>query len=296
MPDTRAEFELQFSLDFSVPPARAQRILTASVMAVVGDGILEDPEPKARIKGLSNQGVEYKVKYWIDAARVGPGKARHRVLESVLEEFRQSGIAPAQPKQDIFYSPMPNRQLDTRSDEDRAELLSRIELFAGLDHDQLGTLAMDLTQQVYSKGTQVIKQGDPGDSMFIVIEGLLHVQIDFGNGHSATRVGHIRPGEFFGEMSLLTGEPRTASVVAATDTLTYQISKADMDSIFLARPQLADSMSRLVAKRRLANDDAYAKASAPEKAEHEATLARQIADKIHHFFGAVFEMGAHANA
>jgi CRP-like cAMP-binding protein len=109
-------------------------------------------------------------------------------------------------------------------------------------------------------------------------------------------VGHVRPGEFFGEMSLLTGEPRTATVVAATDTLTYEISKADMDSIFLTRPQLAESMSRVVAKRRLANDDAYARASAPEKAEHEATLARQIAEKIHRFFGAVFEMGVGAGA
>jgi len=296
LPNTKSEQELFFSLDFAIPTARATRILTASAMAVVGDGVLEEPEPKATIKGLSHEGVEYKLAYWIDAAHCSPGKAKHRVMQSVLEEFHQSGITPAQPKQDVFHAPMPNRQLDTRSAEDRAELLSRIELFAGLNREQLETLAMDLTQQVFSKGTPVIKQGDPGESMFIVIEGLLHAQIDFGNGHSATRVGHVRPGEFFGEMSLLTGEPRAATVVAATDTLAYEVSKSDMDSIFLNRPQLADDMSRVVAKRRLQNDDAYAKASAPEKAQHEATLARQIAEKIHRFFGAVFEVAARSGA
>jgi small-conductance mechanosensitive channel/CRP-like cAMP-binding protein len=290
-PNTCAEFELLFSLDFSVPSDRVLRVLTAAAMAVTGNGILEDEEhePKARIKAISHEGVEYKLKYWVDCAKVGPGKARHRVLESVLDGFHQAGLAPSQPKQDLFYAPMPNRQLDTRSLADRMELLSRIELFSTLEQSDLETLALDLNQLYIDSGQKVITQGEPGDSMFIVIEGLLHVLIDFQGAGQQTRVGHVRAGEFFGEMSMLTGEPRTATVAAATDTLIYQITKADMDTIFLQRPELAEHMSHVVAKRKLANDAAYLRATAVEKEQQQATLARQILHRIRTFFGAALD-------
>src|SRR6185312_12028818 len=71
-PNSSAEFELLFSVDFGVPSERVLRVLTAAAMAVTGAGILDDPdhEPKARIKGISHEGVEYKVKYWVDCAKV----------------------------------------------------------------------------------------------------------------------------------------------------------------------------------------------------------------------------------
>lgn len=288
-PSTSAEFELIFNLDFTLRPERVLRILSAGVMAVVGGGILEEPEPKARIKGMSHEGVEYKVKYWIDCAQVGPGKARHRVLESVLEQFHQAGVTPAQPKQDLYYAPMPKRQLDTRSLGDRKELLSRIGLLSSLEDDELEMLALDVHQLHFAAGEAVINQGEAGDSMFILIEGLAHVLIDLQGTGQSTRVGHVRSGEYFGEMSLLTGDARAATIVAATDTLIYQVTKADMDAVFLKRPQLAEVMSRVVAKRRLANDAAYLRATAPEQDRHEATLAAQIMAKIRVFFGAVFE-------
>ncbi|MBV9120290.1 MAG: mechanosensitive ion channel family protein [Chloroflexi bacterium] len=288
-PGTSAEFELTFSLDYEVPSSRALRILTAGAMAVVGGGILSDPEPKARIKAISHSGVEYKVKYWIDCAQVGPGKARHLVLESILNQFHQAGIAPAQPKQDLFYAPMPARQLDSKTFEDRVELLSRIELLGTLAKDELEILADNLSLQSIARGTQLIEQGQPGESMFILIEGLLDVLIDFGGTGQTTRVGHIGAGEFLGEMSLLTGEPRTATILAATDALAYEIKKVDMDTIFKARPEVIEDIGRIVAKRRVANDAAYARATEGEKQEHEATLARQIVDKIYLFFGSVFD-------
>jgi len=289
-PDSRAEFEVILKFDFSVNPDRVLRVLTAGAMSVVGDGILEDPDPpKVRIRSVSAEGVEYKVKYWIDCSKGGPGKQRHRILQGILNQLHQAGIQPANAKTDLYYAPMPQRDLDTRSLTDRMQLLSRVSLFSMLEESELEVLAMDLAQRSFPARSTVITQGEPGESMFVVIEGLLQVDIAFNGSSEATRVGQIRAGEFFGEMSLLTGEPRTASVVAATDTLVYELTKANMDAIFEIRPELAENISHIVAKRRLANDAAYARATAVEQAAQETSLAREILNKIRGFFSGVFE-------
>lgn len=289
-PDSKAEFDVVLKFDFSVNPERVLRVLTAGAMSVVGDGILEHPDPpKVRIRGVSADGIEYKVKYWIDCAKGGPGKQRHRILQGILDQLHQAGITPANGKTDVYYAPMPQRELDTRSLSDRMQLLSRVSLFSTLEESELEVLALDLVQKRVPTRSAVIKQGDPGESMFVVIEGLLQANIAFTPDADPTRVGQIRAGEFFGEMSLLTGEPRSATVVAATDVLLYELTKSNMDSIFMQRPELAEDISLLVARRRLANDAAYARATASEQATQETSLAREILAKIRSFFSGVFE-------
>ncbi len=288
-PDSRAEFDLTFSFDFSIDSDRILRVLTAGALSVVGDGILADPEPKVRIKGISSTGVEYKVKYWIDCAKGGPGKQRHRVLQGILSQLKQAGISPAKPEQDVFIAPMPQRDLDTRALSDRKELLARVSLLSILDDGELEALALDLNQRRFPSGFPVICQGDSGESMFVVIEGLLQVGIDFDGSGKRVPVGHIRAGEFFGEMSMLTGEDRSATVTAATDTLLYEVSKSNMEAIFGERPEVAEQISLLIAKRRLANDAAYARSTAIEQASQENNLAREILAKIRRFFSGAFK-------
>jgi small-conductance mechanosensitive channel/CRP-like cAMP-binding protein len=294
-PDPTAEFELTFTLDYAVPPDRALRVLTAGAMAVAGqDGILADPAPKARVKGTTGTGVDYKVKYVIDCSKVGPGKARHRVIVSILEQLHQAGLQLAYSKQDVFYARMPERQIEGKSVDDRIKLLSRIELFTQLEPDELEDLAVSLKPRTFGEHQALIKQGDPGESMFIVIEGLLYVFIDFdgpeGN-EKEMRVAQIRAGEFLGEMSLLTGEPRTATVQAATETVVYEITKDAVERLFVKRPELVETISHIVADRKLRNTEAYEKATRAERDEQRTTLAAQIRGRITVFFHHLFDHG-----
>ena len=304
VPDARAEFELQFSLDYAIPTARALRVLTAGVMAVAGqDGILSDPEPKARVKATSAIGVDYKVKYWIDCSHVGPGKARHRVLTSVLDHLRHAGITLAYQKQDLYLARMPQRQLDDADLADRLLLLSRIDLLDELPRDELETLALHMTRRLFSQGTDIICQDQSGDSMFIVMEGLLRASIVFPGETKSSDVGHIQPGGFFGEMSLLTGAPRTATVTAMTEALVYEVTKPQIEALFERTPDVAETLSRVIAERRLRNDAAYVAATRDEQDQRRADLADQILAGIRHFFHGVFgrvegqiERAAHAMA
>ena len=289
-PTTTAEFELLFSLDYAVPTERALRVLSAGAMALAGvNGILADPEPKARVRGTSALGVDYKVKYWIDCARVGPGKARHFVLASVLDHLRRAGISLAYQKQDLYLARMPQRQLDDSDLTDRLLLLSRIELFDALPREELESLALNMTRHIYRQGTQIIKQDESGASMFIVFEGLLRASIVFPGETAPADVGHIQPGSFFGEMSLLTGAPRTATISAVTDALVYEITKPQMEALFeRGGPEVEETLSRVIAERRLRNDAAYVDATRAEQEQQKAALAEQILLSIKGFFGDAF--------
>ena len=95
----------------------------------------------------------------------------------------------------------------------------------------------------------------------------------------------IVPGSFFGEMSLLTGEPRLATLSAASDCIAYEITKDAMSALLSERPELAETLGAIVAARKLRNSAALADASTEEQ-EH-TSVARAIVEKMRSFFRGV---------
>ena len=290
-PESR--FETTFCLDFSIPTERASRILLAGAKAAVGQkGIMEDPEPHVIVNRTIPLGIEYKVRFWMTAWGDGitEGVARSHITISILNHLKQAGITPAYPKQDLFYAEMPSRHLDTKTLEDHVELLSRTELFEYLTQKELKKLASDMVQKNYIRGDKIIQQGATGDSMFILSEGLLHAFLRTNENEAELKVGQIIPGEFFGEMSLLTGEPRSTTIVAITDVKAHEITKDNMNVLLSKRPDIAETISKIVAERRIQNSEKMATATQEEKIEETKSLAKQILTKMKSFFKGVFEI------
>lgn len=285
-PEPVSEFELSVFLDFDVSSDRALRVLNAAVRSVSGTtGILDEPAPKARIRGIAAQGVEYKIKYFLDPRKAGPGKARHEVWRAVLDQLNRAGLQPATPKQDVYHAPRPQRQLDTRSNDDRVALLSRIELFQGLNVEERVELSGQMRERLFKEGAAVIKRGEAGDSMFILCEGLLNVMIALKEGQPETRVARLQAGMFFGEMSALTGEPRSATIVAATDSFAFEITKDQIGALIERRPELAEMISQAVTARKLRNSEAAAKVGTVARAAEEKSMTAQLVGKMLSFLG-----------
>jgi CRP-like cAMP-binding protein len=279
-PEALSEFELSVFLDFDVPSDRALRVLNAAVRSVAGTtGLPDEPTPKARIRGISPQGVEYKIKYFLDPRKAGPGKARHEVWKAVLDQLHRAGLQPAMPKQDVFHAARPARQLDTRSAADRVALIGRVAA------EERARLADVMRERVFREGETIIRRGEPGESMFILHEGLLNVMIALQPDQPETRLARLQAGMFFGEMSVLTGEPRGATIVAATDALTFEITKADLAAVVRARPEVADTISEAVAARKLRNSEAAARAGTPARVTEELSIATQLVTKMLSFLG-----------
>lgn len=285
-PEPTSRFDVRFCLDFSIAPERARRVLQAGASAVLDEeGFVGDPAPDVRLHGTNERGVDYEVRFWCLPWRPhSPAIYRDRVYTSVLEHLAHAGLTLAYPKEDVYYARMPVRHLDTGSTADRRHLLGRVELFAQLEEVELDVLARSMVLRSFGAGDTLIQAGDAGASMFILAEGLLYVLVEIEG--QERRVAQLVPGQFFGEMSVLTGEPRTATVRAATEVVAYEITRENVHDLFERRPEIADSISRVVAERRRRTAGASQDGGDEEETAAEGA-AQQILGRIRSFFKGV---------
>lgn len=285
-PSIPSEMDVKVCLDFEVGTERALRVLNAAARSAGGSaGILETPAPKAQIRGVTQQGVEYTIVYTQDPRKGSIGKSRHEMLRALLEQLHRAGLQPAISKQDVFEAPRPQRQFDINSMEDRAAILSRIELFQGLNVEERLQLCGRLRERFFQEGSVVIQRGASDTSMFILIEGLLDVMICLKEGDPDTRVARLKAGMFFGEMSAFTGEKRSVNILAATDSLAFEIQKEDLADLVHKRPELAEVIGRVIAARKMRNSQAVTQASMVMQQAAERSLTTELVGKMLSFFG-----------
>jgi CRP-like cAMP-binding protein len=126
---------------------------------------------------------------------------------------------------------------------DVAESLGQLALFADLTPSQLEAIVHLHDENVFAEGERVLRRGLSGGNFYVILEGEASVQLD---GEERQRLGR---GEFFGEISALTGDPPSADVVAATMLRCLVIPAADLEKLLLERPQLMLRLLRAEARR-----------------------------------------------
>jgi CRP-like cAMP-binding protein len=165
-----------------------------------------------------------------------------------------------------------------------------LELFDAFDDKEVDALAQAMRQFHIPAGTAAVRQGDAGESLFVIAEGVFDVQAaaptpadtEDGQRPGVVHLTRLRPGDLFGEMSLLTGQPRSASVVACTDAVVFELSRSHLDPVLRRRPELAERLAELMAERQTRNDSQSKRqqGATPPPAESQALLAR-----LRGFFG-----------
>ncbi|HEY4044442.1 MAG TPA: mechanosensitive ion channel family protein [Rhodopila sp.] len=130
-------------------------------------------------------------------------------------------------------------------------LLGQVDLFRGFDAAERAELAAKMRPRVVESGQMIVRQGDAGDFLYLLGEGLLDVEV--GRGEHSPIQDCIVPGGVFGEISLLTGKPRTASVTAALDSVVYEIHRQDLDPIVKRRPEIAEGLAAAMARHQARN-------------------------------------------
>jgi CRP-like cAMP-binding protein len=131
-----------------------------------------------------------------------------------------------------------------------AERLSAVPLFAALPPAVMGELLPQIQERTYQPGTTIIRQGEPGDSLFVIERGEVGVIDDLAGGR---RVGTMIANDVFGEIALLTGEPRSATAVADKETRVWILFKEQFDRLLAAAPEVAERVRNLASERRAAD-------------------------------------------
>ena len=148
-----------------------------------------------------------------------------------------------------FRASVERREELTKVMVDTREILTAIPLFAEvLDADQIDTLAAKCHETVFPAGAVLMTEGDFGTSMFALVEGSVSVSLADKRG-DAHGVAELTAGDFVGEMSLLTGARRTATVVAKTEVVAIEITKVALEEILARAPDLIDQFGLVLAWR-----------------------------------------------
>jgi small-conductance mechanosensitive channel len=234
-----------FSALYSNSPAKAIHIVREAVREA--ENVSERITPIVRIRNLGESGVEYEVKYWLeDYARYNDTDAL--VRQRIWYAFRRAGLTFGFPTRTVE---LERKSQHAAPDSDQGALIERlsaVDIFAPLTVEETSMLAQASVRHVFAPGETVIRAGDEGASMFVLHNGRVQVQVTENGQPRAVAV--LNEGDFFGEMALFTGEPRTANVVAVEETEVLEIGHEAMKRLFDTNPDLVESLSHIIAERR----------------------------------------------
>lgn len=286
-PDSRNRRKVSFHLDPWVDPDRAAKILLAGVRSAIGpEGLLEDPAPAVRAKGVGVEGARYTLEFWWDIERLSPSKAADLACRGVLKALRAAGLTVSTTRTNFGSLPGAHPQLDPIRPRDRAELLGQVSLLAALDPTELEALAKSVEVRHLGDQEVLLKQGDEGASMFVLLEGLLDVLVDFDG--DVRQVHRVSPGSHLGELSLLTGEPRSATLVASGPVTLFEIQRRDLEPLFEARPDLAARLAEEVAQLQKRNQSLReASSQDQDPGPEESEVAQSLLGKMRAVFAGV---------
>lgn len=240
---------VRVNVDIDAAPHEVCRVLEEAVRGAAIPHVLVDPLPNAVLMEFGPRHGGYALRYFLDDP--GPDDATDsQVRAHVAAALTRNGMRLGVPYQEEF---------SVRDDEPhhvaaralersrRLEVLARVELFASLSDAERETLATHLVHAPFVAGDVITRQGAVAHWLYLVISGEAAVWYEGPGGR--TRVGSVAAGQVFGEMGMMTGEPRRATVTAHTDVECYRLDKAGFETVIKARPDIAEAVSRVLSVR-----------------------------------------------
>lgn len=277
-PTRQHGIRLRIGFEYSVPPNFVKDCLQHATATAVG--VAAQPPPKVFLQDFADSAIIYEIKFTMD------DQSRFNdicdsIRTNVWYEAQRHGLRIPFP---IRTLQIDRRKADTEDPVAAARASARRQpILQLLDDAQFDKLLHRARLQRFGRGEKVIVQGDSGHSMFIVLAGEADVLV--ATGGTETRVATLRTGEAFGEMSLLTGEPRSATVRARSDCELWEIEKDTLGEILAENEALVQRLGELLARRRLENEGLLS-ATAPGSEMHsrQQEYTRSFLRKLSAFF------------
>lgn len=245
---------VKIGLRYEAAPNRVRESLLKAVRGV--EGVLTDPHPYVQLVAYADFSINYVVYFFISDMPQRE-QIQNRVMTRIWYQLRRDGLSIPFPIRDINM-----RQVTAEDDEkesnrrlaEKIELLQKVPFFEPLSDKERSTLAQRLRTEFYAEGESIIRQGQPGSSFYIITDGRVSVRIRDGKDGPEREVTRLETHNFFGEMSLMTGEQRSATVQAMLDTELCVIDKNAFSDIVKGNEALVEAISQrlLVRQKELA--------------------------------------------
>jgi small-conductance mechanosensitive channel/CRP-like cAMP-binding protein len=273
---------VEMGVDNRLPASRVMDMfLGEAFKAIRHKGLARHPEPEVLLQKFTSDSAIYHVHFWSSPHEINPENAKSVMLRALQDVMLQNEL------------PTPVTQVELTKAPDVADRLGAQEIHDALKEASLFRNALDDEQRQklaelsrpleFSRGSVLMRQGDAANAMYIILEGAMSISI---NGHDGQQqeVAISATGDVVGEMSVMTGAPRTATATALTRTRVIEITKEDIADLLKLNPELFERFSSVLAQRQL-ELDALANRRVDKGAVENDILAR-----MRSFFSRAFGM------
>ena len=270
---------IRVGIDYEAPPNRVKDALFRAASAATG--VLANPPVKIFLVDFADHAVTYEIKFYMgNHARIN--EINDSVRTNIWYELKRQRIKIPYPTRTLQVDRRLPRSTPEGQDEART-ILRGEPLFQCLSDAQIDKLVKQSRLNHFGRGEHVIEEGADGESMFVLLQGA--AQVSVAKNGSSIPVATLNSGDCFGEMSLLTGERRSATVRAKGDCYVMEISKPLLAEIIRESPDCLRQLSEILATRRLETEGIVKEASHPdEQAAKEREYRATFLARLHDFF------------
>ena len=252
-PPAAKRLSIDIPVEIRLPQDKVVHLLLGEAMKVTGQpGLSQQPRPEVLIRELTSDAAIYEVRFYHLPDRINPGQAKS-IMFKALHEMLQQRDLPL-PVTQVELTQPPGLEFQLGPSQVR-EALRRVRLFRdALDDQELDMLASQCRPRTLPAGTVLMQQGEPASSMFVIVEGAASISLRVADGASHD-VAVSASGDVAGEMSLMTGAPRSATVAALTQMVVLEITREAMKHLLDSGPELYERFSAILAQRQRELDE-----------------------------------------
>ena len=276
---------LEVGTSYDDPPHKVKQAITETILN--HPKVLASHPPLVIVTKYDDFSINYKA-FFATEDFASEGKTRAEILCNLWYRFRRDKIKIPYPVQEEWQI-MPSEVIESKRHERASEemaiasMLGKIDIFAKLSPETRQDLTKRISILEFGPGEDIVVQGGEPGPMYIIKEGQCSVLVSHDDGAQKLEVARLKSVQFFGEMSVLTGAPRTATVRTVTHVICYEIEKEDMKAIFSNNVEALSRVSEILAERE-AKLSAH-KSKMEEEAALNAASQNQLMSKIKSFLG-----------
>ncbi|MCC7535457.1 MAG: mechanosensitive ion channel [Deltaproteobacteria bacterium] len=274
-----------FNVDYRFPPSDVIEAVDRGLQKAAIPNVALEPAAHAILMDFADSWGRYAVRYWLtDIALDDPTDSA--VRQRIYFALKRAGIALSIPAHAVFVTEESRERVAEKMREDadrRLAAITSLPLFKDLAEEERVALASSLRYAPFARGEALTVQGAKAHWLYIVTRGECAVRIRVGDDER--EVARIGAGQFFGEMSLLTGAERSATVVATTDVECWRLDRSAFSALLAQRPHLADVVAGELARRQDELEDVKEHLGAEARARRMASQKQHFASRIRAFFG-----------
>jgi len=237
--------------------------------------VLADPRPEVWLMSFDDSSVHYKLRFWLEdyQARF---LIESKVREAIWYRFFRENIEIPFPIRSIIQRPQ-GSDIDLKAEV--RTMIEKVDFLSSLRKEDLTFLSARVRYLLFAKSEAVFRQGEQGNSFYIIKSGRLLVTAR-NQQNEVFLTAEMHSGQYFGEMALLTGEPRSATVEALEDSELIVLEKEDLRSIIFDNPQAEEIISRVLAMRQMRTLKAQQESEEEKSCADEKAEARSFGERL----------------